>query len=174
MIRRPPRSTLFPYTTLFRSATLLESTVVVRRRFDPEDCLRTVVEHQCRSLVVVPVMMQRILRLPPSVLERYDLSGLEVVAVSGSALPGDLSIRWMDRFGETLHNVYGSTEVACATVATPADLPEARGPAGRPPYGTVVRVVDAQGRRVSDGTTGRIVVGNGMLFDGYSGGGTKD
>src|SRR3712207_8943697 len=66
MIRRPPRSTLFPYTTLFRSATLLESTVVVRRRFDPEDCLRTVVEHQCRSLVVVPVMMQRILRLPPS------------------------------------------------------------------------------------------------------------
>src|SRR3712207_6991122 len=24
MIRRPPRSTLFPYTTLFRSATLLE------------------------------------------------------------------------------------------------------------------------------------------------------
>src|SRR3712207_9155920 len=25
MIRRPPRSTLFPYTTLFRSATLLRS-----------------------------------------------------------------------------------------------------------------------------------------------------
>src|SRR2546426_9309389 len=26
MIRRPPRSTLFPYTTLFRSARLLEKT----------------------------------------------------------------------------------------------------------------------------------------------------
>src|SRR3712207_7570535 len=28
MIRRPPRSTLFPYTTLFRSVVLLEQAVV--------------------------------------------------------------------------------------------------------------------------------------------------
>src|SRR3712207_8890106 len=28
MIRRPPRSTLFPYTTLFRSARVLEDVVV--------------------------------------------------------------------------------------------------------------------------------------------------
>src|SRR3712207_773349 len=114
-------------------------------------------------------MMQRILRLPPSVLERYDLSGLEVVAVSGSALPGGLSTRWMDRFGDTLHNVYGSTEVACATVATPRDLRESPGTAGRPPLGTVLRICDREGRPVPDGTTGRILVGNRQLFDGYTG-----
>src|SRR2546428_1869141 len=32
MIRRPPRSTLFPYTTLFRSASLEENDQVRRRR----------------------------------------------------------------------------------------------------------------------------------------------
>src|SRR5260370_16404856 len=32
MIRRPPRSTLFPYTTLFRSKELLASTNNLRRR----------------------------------------------------------------------------------------------------------------------------------------------
>src|SRR2546422_4576634 len=32
MIRRPPRSTLFPYTTLFRSRERLGDGVVVRRR----------------------------------------------------------------------------------------------------------------------------------------------
>src|SRR3989442_15773937 len=32
MIRRPPRSTLFPYTTLFRSATLADELVHVDRR----------------------------------------------------------------------------------------------------------------------------------------------
>src|SRR3712207_7385583 len=32
MIRRPPRSTLFPYTTLFRSARLGRRPVPVRRR----------------------------------------------------------------------------------------------------------------------------------------------
>src|SRR3712207_8054728 len=37
MIRRPPRSTLFPYTTLFRS---LESLLAVRDPHDPEPCPR--------------------------------------------------------------------------------------------------------------------------------------
>jgi acyl-CoA synthetase (AMP-forming)/AMP-acid ligase II len=155
-------------------AMLLGSTLVLRRRFDPEDCLRTVTEHGCQSLIVVPVMMQRVLRLPKEVLDRYDLSGVEVVAASGSALPGDLSSRWMDRFGDSLYNVYGSTEVAYATVATPSDLRESPGTAGRPPHGTVVRVVDDEGREVPDGMTGRIVVGNAMLFEGYTDGGTKD
>src|SRR3712207_7001467 len=31
MIRRPPRSTLFPYTTLFRSTTRMAATVTVSR-----------------------------------------------------------------------------------------------------------------------------------------------
>src|SRR2546430_9656301 len=35
MIRRPPRSTLFPYTTLFRSCILREA------KFDPSKPLRT-------------------------------------------------------------------------------------------------------------------------------------
>src|SRR5258708_13531391 len=33
MIRRPPRSTLFPYTTLFRSQTVLESEIWLARRY---------------------------------------------------------------------------------------------------------------------------------------------
>src|SRR2546429_7306766 len=40
MIRRPPRSTLFPYTTLFRSVTLLgrlEALRSVSRQADDED-----------------------------------------------------------------------------------------------------------------------------------------
>src|SRR3712207_8234130 len=36
MIRRPPRSTLFPYTTLFRSATGIRFTVAVRLNKDGE------------------------------------------------------------------------------------------------------------------------------------------
>ena len=42
----------------------LGATMVLRRRFDPEDALRTVAEHRAETLVVVPVMMQRILELP--------------------------------------------------------------------------------------------------------------
>src|SRR5258708_29342357 len=40
MIRRPPRSTLFPYTTLFRSLTKFLSISGLRRQRQPIDDLR--------------------------------------------------------------------------------------------------------------------------------------
>jgi acyl-CoA synthetase (AMP-forming)/AMP-acid ligase II len=108
------------------------------------------------------------------VLGRYDLSALRVVPVSGSALPGSQSERWMDLFGDNLYNLYGSTEVAWATIATPKDLREAPGTAGKPPRGTVVRLYDEEGKPVGKGQTGRIFVGNELQFEGYTGGGGKD
>jgi acyl-CoA synthetase (AMP-forming)/AMP-acid ligase II len=155
-------------------AMLLESKIVLRRKFDPEGCLEAVQEHRCDSLVVIPVMLQRIMRLPKETLDSYDLSTVKVVAASGSALPGNLSSDWMDQFGENLYNIYGSTEVAYATVATPRDLRDAPGTAGKPPHGAVVKILDEDGQEVEQGKTGRIFVGNGMLFEGYTGGGNKD
>jgi acyl-CoA synthetase (AMP-forming)/AMP-acid ligase II len=107
-------------------------------------------------------------------LRGYDLSNVKVVAASGSALPGDLGTEWMDRFGDHLYNIYGSTEVAWATIARPDDLREAPGTAGRPPHATAVRVYDEQGNELAPGQEGRIFVGNSMLFEGYTGGGSKD
>jgi len=150
------------------------STIVLRRRFDPEETLRAVQEHRAQVLAVVPVMLQRILQLPEETLASYDLSSLRITALSGSALPGELAIEWMDRFGDTIYNLYGSTEVAYATVATPADLRAAPGTAGRPPRGTVVRLYDEGGRPVPQGEVGRIFVGNEMSFEGYTGGGGKE
>ncbi len=155
-------------------AMLLGSTMVLRRRFDPEGALEAVTEHGCDSFVVIPVMLQRILQLPEETLRSYDLSKVKVVAASGSALPGDLGTSWMDHFGDTLYNVYGSTEVAWATIATPRDLRDAPGTAGRPPHSTVVKVYDEDGHELPPNRPGRIFVGNSMLFEGYTGGGSKD
>jgi len=150
------------------------STIVLRRRFDEEGTLRAVQEHRADVLAVVPVMLQRILQLPEETLASYDLSSLRIASLSGSALPGDLAIAWMDRFGDNIYNLYGSTEVAYATVATPEDLRAAPGTAGRPPRGTVVRLYDEEGREVPRGEVGRIFVGNEMSFEGYTGGGGKE
>ena len=74
-------------------AMLLGSTVVLRRRFDTEGCLATVEDERCDSLVVIPVMLQRILTLDQETLDRYPLPTLKVTAASGSALPGDLALQ---------------------------------------------------------------------------------
>jgi acyl-CoA synthetase (AMP-forming)/AMP-acid ligase II len=80
----------------------------------------------------------------------------------------------MDIFGDVLYNLYGSTEVAWATIATPEDLRAAPGTAGRPPMGTVVKLLDDSGHEAKPGEGGRIFVANRMVFDGYTGGGGKE
>lgn len=150
------------------------ATIVLRRRFDPEDTLKTVDAEKPDGLMVVPVMMQRILELGDDVIRKYDTSSLKVVAASGSALPGELALKWMDTFGDNVYNLYGSTEVAQASIAMPDELRLAPGTAGRPPRGVVVKLFDENGKEVPQGTTGRIFVGNDNQFDGYTGGGNKE
>ncbi len=158
----------------FTLGMILGTTFVLRRRFEPESCLATVARYRCDALAVVPVMLQRMLELPEATRSKYDVSSLRVTAASGSALPGDLALNWMNAFGDNLYNLYGSTEVAWASIATPQDMRDAPGTAGKPPRGTIVRLYDEQGREVPEGATGRIFVGNEMLFEGYTGGGSKD
>ncbi|MCW2759283.1 MAG: AMP-dependent synthetase and ligase [Nocardioidaceae bacterium] len=155
-------------------AMLLGSTCVLTRRFDPESFLKTLQDERCESAVVIPVMLSRVMRLPKETLDRYDLSRLKVVAASGSALPGDLATEWMDQYGDNLFNIYGSTEIAWASIARPEDMRAAPGTAGKPPVNTVVKLYDADGHEVPKGESGRIFVGNSMLFEGYTGGGHKD
>jgi len=150
------------------------STMVLRRRFDPEGTLQAAEQSRADVLAAVPVMIQRILSLPDEVLNRYSLPDLKITSLSGSALPGELAIAWMDRFGDNVYNLYGSTEVAYATVATPEDLRAAPGTAGRPPRGTKICLYDEAGKEVSPGEVGRIFVGNEMAFEGYTGGGGKE
>ncbi len=158
----------------FTLGLALSSTLVLRRRFDPLQTLSAISQHRASALAVVPVMLQRILDLGPEVLARYDTTSLRVIAVSGSALPGELATRAMDAFGDVLYNLYGSTEVAWATIATPEDLRAAPGTAGRPPMGTVVKLLDPDGREVAPGEGGRIFVANELMFEGYTGGGNKE
>jgi fatty-acyl-CoA synthase len=158
----------------FILALPLASTLVLRRVFDPERTLEDVARHRASALVVVPVMLQRIMELPPETIARLRTDTLRVIALSGSALPGELAIRAMDALGDVLYNLYGSTEVAWASIATPRDLRAAPGTAGRPPKGTIVKLFDGDGKEVRAGESGRIFVANEMVFKGYTDGGGKE
>ncbi len=152
-------------------AAATASTAVLVRRFDVGATLDAVEAERAQVLAVVPVMLQRILAADTKV---RDLSSLRIVACSGSALPAAVATKWMDRFGDNLYNLYGSTEVGQATLATPEDLRAAPGTAGRVIPGTVVEVVDERGGPLAAGEVGLIVVGSASQFTEYTGGGTKD
>jgi fatty-acyl-CoA synthase len=152
-------------------ALALADTLVLRRR--PEiaelaECLQT---YGCDALITVPILLSRLLT---ELAEHHrELPDLRLVAVSGSALTPELVERCRRQLGEVLYNLYGSTEVAYASIATPADLAAAPGSVGRPPYGTTVKILDENGRPLPAEQAGRIFVGSGLQFGGYTGGGSK-
>ena len=155
-------------------ALTLGATMVLENRFDPRRTMELVDRYSADVLVAVPVMLQRILDLPPEVTARFRADHLRITTLSGSALPGGLATRWMDRFGDNVYNLYGSTEVAFVSIATPEELRIDPATAGKPPRGTAVRLIDDEYREVPVGETGRIFVNNEMTFEGYTGGEDKE
>jgi fatty-acyl-CoA synthase len=152
----------------------LGSTLVVRRHFDPEQTLESLERHRASALVVVPVMLRRIVDLGPEKIKERDLGQLRIIFVSGSALGPELAKRATEAFGPVIYNLYGSTEVAYATIATPEDLEAEPGSVGQVVRGSVVKVIDEDGKELPTGESGRIFVGNFSQFEGYTGGGSKE
>ena len=144
------------------------ATVVLRRRFDPQTFLETVSRERCDVVVAVPVMIQRLCEYAAEKDVSWDGHGPRIVAVSGSALPAGLATEFMDRFGDRLFNLYGSTEVSWVSIAGPADLRAAPGTAGRAPSGTTLMILDEKDRPVPPGTDGRVFVRNDLPFEGYT------
>jgi fatty-acyl-CoA synthase len=152
----------------------LGSTLILHRKFDPAETLQSLHDHDASAMIVVPVMLQRILGLDDSEWEGKEFPHLRIIFVSGSQLGEELARRVTERFGPVIYNLYGSTEIAFATIANPEDLEAAPSTVGRVVHGAVVKLLDDDGHEVRPGESGRIFVGNSIQFEGYTGGGSKD
>ncbi|HYB80996.1 MAG TPA: AMP-binding protein, partial [Mycobacterium sp.] len=100
-------------------AMFLGSTLVLRRKFKPPLVLEDIEKHKVTAMVVVPVMLSRILDSIEKMEKKPDLSSLKIVFVSGSQLGAELAARALKDLGPVVYNMYGSTEIAFATIAGP-------------------------------------------------------
>ena len=155
-------------------ALSLGSKVVVRRRFDPEAFLGDLAEHRATATIVVPAMLQRTLELGAERIREFDTSSLRIIFCGGSQLPGTVATETLDTFGDVLYVLYGSTEVAYASISVPADHRAAPTTVGRTVLGVKVRLLGDDGRQVTPGETGRIFVSSGIEFEGYTDGSSKE
>jgi len=95
------------------------------------------------------------------------------VFVSGSQLGAELASRALKDLGPVIYNMYGSTEIAFATIAGPNDLEKNAATVGPVVKGVKVKILDDNGNELPQGEVGRIFVGNAFPFEGYTGGGGK-
>ncbi|MFN8067795.1 MAG: long-chain-fatty-acid--CoA ligase FadD2 [Mycolicibacterium insubricum] len=155
-------------------AMMLGNTLVLRRRFKPATVLADIEAHGVTAMVVVPVMLSRILDYRDGLETKPDTSSLRIVFVSGSQLGAELATRAMKDLGPVVYNLYGSTEIAFATIARPQDLQKNPSTVGPVVKGVRIKIIDDNGNELTKpGEVGRIFVGNTFPFEGYTGGGGK-
>jgi fatty-acyl-CoA synthase len=154
-------------------AMMLGTTLVLRRRFKPATVLEEIEKHKVTAMVVVPVMLSRILDALDAMERKPDLSSLRIVFVSGSQLGAELATRALKELGPVIYNLYGSTEIAFATIARPKDLSINPATVGPVVKGVKVKILDDNGNELPQGEVGRIFVGTTFPFEGYTGGGQK-
>jgi fatty-acyl-CoA synthase len=154
-------------------AMFLGSTLVLRRKFKPPLVLEDIEKHKVTAMVVVPVMLSRILDALEKMDKKPDLSSLKIIFISGSQLGAELATRALKDIGPVIYNMYGSTEIAFATIAGPEHLELNAATVGPVVKGVKVKLLDDNGNEVAQGEVGRIFVGNAFPFEGYTGGGHK-
>src|SRR5947209_8779246 len=154
-------------------AMFLGSTLVLRCKIKPQLGFESVENHKVTARIVVPLMLSRILEAIEKMDSKPDLSRLKIVFVSGSALGADLAERALKDLGPVIYNMYGSTEIAFATIAEPKHLQYNSSTVGPVVKGVKVKIFDDNGKELPQGEVGRIFVGNAFPFEGYTGGGKK-
>jgi fatty-acyl-CoA synthase len=151
----------------------LGSTLVLHNKFKPDQVIQDIEKHKVTAIVVVPVMLSRMLDALEKMDKKPDLSSLRIIFVSGSALGADVAERALKDFGPVVYNMYGSTEIAFATIAEPKHLKYNSSTAGPVVKGVKVKIFDDNGKELPQGEVGRIFVGTTFPFEGYTGGGGK-
>jgi long-chain acyl-CoA synthetase len=132
--------------------------LVVEPRFEAERCLARIAQHRISHLYLVPTLMHRLLKLPPSVRERHDLSSLRFVLHGAAPCPPEVKRALIAWWGPVVHEFYGGGEAGPVAAIGSAQWLRKPGSVGRPLPHARVCIADAQGAELPRGATGTIYV----------------
>ncbi len=130
-------------------------TVVMMPRFDPEEALALIERYRVTHSQFVPTMFVRMLKLPPEVRHRYDLSSHRIAIHAAAPCPPEVKRSMIGWWGPILHEYYGATEGNGLTWIDSAAWLSHPGSVGRAIVG-VVHVCDEDGVEVPAGETGLV------------------
>ena len=142
--------------------------VVLMERFDAEEVLRLVERERVTTTHMVPTQLHRLLRLPPEVRSRYDVSSMRNLVHGAGPCPEETKRDIIDWFGEVVWEYYGATEAA-GTVISSREWLERPGSVGRAQPGARVRILGSDNEDLPVGETGKVYLGMGSRAFEYRG-----
>jgi long-chain acyl-CoA synthetase len=88
----------------------LGGTVILMERFDPQEALRYIQDYQVTTAQWVPTHFVRMLKLPPEVRARYDMSSLKAVFHAAAPCPVPVKEQMIAWWGPIINEYYAGTE----------------------------------------------------------------
>ncbi len=153
------------------SAISMGQTVVLQRKFDPEDWLRILETHRATSTFSAPTPIRMICNLPEDVKARYDRSSMRIMIANAAPWSYALKQQYVADFPpESLFEIYGSTELGVNTVLRPEDQMRKPGSCGKEAPMVEIRLYDELGEIVTGtgpGATGEVYVRSSAVFADY-------
>jgi long-chain acyl-CoA synthetase len=129
-------------------------------RFDPEGLLALIESERVTHLHLVPIMFERLLKLPDEVRARYDVSSLRFVVHAAAPCSPATKRAMIEWWGPIIHEYYGSTETGPVTFVNSEEWLAHPGSVGRAMDNAVIRVLDEDRAALGPGEVGEIVAGS--------------
>ena len=143
----------------------LGAKVILQPRFDPEELLALIDREKVTHIHMVPIMFNRLLRLPEEVKAKYDLSSLKFVVHAAAPCPAPIKRAMIEWWGPVINEYYGSTETGAVVFCTSEQWLAHPGTVGKAMPGSDVRVIDADGNSLPAGEVGEVVAKTGDIAD---------
>jgi len=138
----------------------LGGTVVVMEKFDPEHALALIEKHRCDCGQFVPTHFVRMLKLPPEVRGKYDVSSMKSAVHAAAPCPIPVKEQMIAWWGPVIHEYYAGTEGNGFCYISPQDWLTHKGSVGRPLIAEV-RICDEDGELLPPRTEGTVYFANG-------------
>ena len=152
-------------------ALALGQTIVVQRKYEPEDWLRLVDTYRVSSTFCAPPLIRMVCGLPDEVKARYDRSSMQRMIANAAPWSFALKQQYLADFpADSLWEVYGSTELGVNCVLEPKDQLRKPGSCGKPAPAVEVRLFDESGAEVTGtgpGHPGELFVRSNVVYDEY-------
>ncbi|MDE3175715.1 MAG: acyl-CoA synthetase [Pseudomonadota bacterium] len=146
------------------TAAAVGATVVVMKGFEAESYLRFVDKYRATHSQLVPTMFVRLLKLPPEVRGKYDISSLRGAIHAAAPCPPDVKQQMIDWWGPVLIEYYAGTEGNGVTIITSQEWLAHRGSVGRAYVGEVKIVDETTGRTQPPRVNGVVYFAGGPAF----------
>lgn len=133
-------------------------TSVIMEKFEPELALKLIEEHRVTHSQWVPIMFNRMLKLPEEVRAAYDMSTMQVAIHAAAPCPVDVKEKMIEWWGEIIMEYYAASEGVGFTLIDSANWLTHKGSVGKPLLGEI-HIVDDEDNEVPQGETGTVYFG---------------